>query len=66
MHGVEIWGVGWLTGYLRKNAQRRKVYHVKQNAKNLEVTMGNYVRYIWCPDLHIHAMYCQRHLIWHK
>ena len=32
----------------------------------LAVAVGNYVGYIWCPDLDICAMYWQRHLIWHK
>ena len=33
---------------------------------SLEVAVGNYVGYIGCPDLDIRAMYCHKHLIWHK
>ena len=66
MHWAEIWE-GGLTGYSRKKAQRHFCVSCKSKTPRiLEVAVGNYVGYIWCPDLDIHAMYWQRHLIWHK
>ena len=66
VHWAEIWGGRFDRVFAQKSAETLCVSCKSKTPRILEVAVGNYVGYIWCPDLDIHAMYWQRHLIWHK
>ena len=58
--------MGEYNGGVQQGGRTILYYRKSKTPSILEVAEGNYVGYIWCPDLDINVMYWQRRLIWHN